>query len=46
MKIFAINNVETEFYTHYSGFIGLAPHTMDLDKHGEYKRNPDYNFLY
>lgn len=49
INIFAINGAETEFRSHYSGYIGIAPYSLETKNDGEisqYVNDPNYNFMY
>jgi hypothetical protein len=32
MNILAVNSAESDFKSHYSGFIGIAPYSMEMKK--------------
>ena len=49
LKILAINNAETQFSSHYSGYIGIAPYSLEKTSESDlakYKDDPNLNFMY
>jgi hypothetical protein len=49
LNILAINDAESSFKSHYSGFIGIAPFSLEKTGSGElatYVSDPNLNFMY
>lgn len=49
LKILAINNAERAFKSHYSGYIGIAPYSLEKANKSDlatFKDDPNLNFMY